>query len=348
MARKGVLADLIEKKLPTGNSDAGGSAEPPAEAPAAAPFQGSMGTRGAIGAISRSIAGLTNAASDAERLRAQLTAGHAVVEIDPQLLDPSPIADRLDSHTVGELVESIRASGQQVPILVRPHPQSQGRYQIAYGHRRVRALKEIGHPVKAVVRQLTDAELVVAQGQENNARRDLSYIERALYAARLEEAGYSRETLMAALSVDKTALSKLISSVARIPRDIIEAIGPAPALGRNRWVALASKFDADKQAAAIVRRALASPEFAALDTDQRFEAVEQALQEPRAKPKAAGKTIVSGSGRKVGRISQSGRDLKISIDKKFDAAFAEFLVSKLPSLADEFAAAREEGTSDVT
>jgi ParB family chromosome partitioning protein len=45
----------------------------------------------------------------------------------------------------------------------------------------------------------------------------------------------------------------------------------------------------------------------------------------------------------VARISQSGRDLRISIDRKFDAAFVEFLVSRLPVLADEFSKAREEG-----
>ena len=37
---------------------------------------------------------------------------------------------------------------------------------------------------------LTDEQLVVAQGQENSARTDLSFIEKALFAARLEEYGY--------------------------------------------------------------------------------------------------------------------------------------------------------------
>ncbi|QRM33934.1 plasmid partitioning protein RepB [Microvirga sp. VF16] len=343
MARKGVLADLIEKKLPAGNSDTDGESGADKQTQTAPPFQGAIGTRGAIGAISRSIAGLTNAASDAERLRTQLTSGHAVVELDPLLLDPSPIADRLNGHDVRELLESIKASGQQVPILVRPHPETQGRYQIAYGHRRVRALAQIGHPVKAVVRQLTDEELVVAQGQENNARRDLSYIERALYASRLEKAGYNRETLMAALAVDKTQLSKLISSVAKIPIDIIEAIGPAPEMGRNRWVALAQKFDTDDQAVFIARSAISSADFGDVETDRRFEIIEKTLQEPRPeRPKA--ESVVSASGRKVGRISRSGRDLKISIDKKFDAAFVEFLVSKLPILADEFSKARKKDT----
>jgi ParB family chromosome partitioning protein len=341
MARKGVLADLIEKKLPTGNSDDDGGGGVDKQTPTAPPFQGAVGTRGAIGAISRSIAGLTNAASDAERLRAQLTSGDAVVELDPRLLDSSPIADRLNGHDVRELLESIKVSGQQVPILVRPHPAAQGRYQIAYGHRRARALAEIGRPVRAVVRQLTDEELVVAQGQENNARRDLSYIERALYASRLEKAGYSRETLMAALAVDKTQLSKLISSVAKIPMNIIEAIGPAPGIGRNRWVALAQKFDSDDQAIFVARSAICSPDFGDIETNRRFEIIEKALQEPRSE-RAKVEAVVAASGQKVGQVSRSGRDLKISIDKKFDTAFVEFLVSKLPILADEFSKARKE------
>ena len=93
-----------------------------------------------------------------------------------------------------DFIDAIRITGQQVPILVRPHPEIEGRYQIAYGHRRARAARELGRPVRAVVRQMSDAELVVAQGQENSARRDLSFIERALYAAKLERAGFDRET----------------------------------------------------------------------------------------------------------------------------------------------------------
>ncbi len=84
------------------------------------------------------------------------------------------------------LVEAIREQGQQVPILVRPHPDRPGRYQVAFGHRRLRAVAEIGIPVRAVVRDLTDEQLVVAQGQENNERRDLSYIEKARFAQKLQ------------------------------------------------------------------------------------------------------------------------------------------------------------------
>ncbi len=150
-----------------------------------------------------------------------------------------------------ELQQSIAEQGQQVPILVRPHPETPGRYQVAYGHRRLQAAISLGRKVKAVVRPLTNDELVVAQGVENSARANLSFIERAVYAARLEEAGFSRPTIMAALAVDKTALSKLIAVPARIPMALLLAIGAAPKIGRDRWLEFADKIEAMRDASPL-------------------------------------------------------------------------------------------------
>ena len=96
-----------------------------------------------------------------------------------------------------------------------PHPENAARYQIADGRRRLRACIALGRRVRAMVRPLSDQELVVAQGQENNAREDLAFIERGLFAASLEEGGYKRDTIMAALGIDKTGLSRLISTAAK-------------------------------------------------------------------------------------------------------------------------------------
>ena len=90
-----------------------------------------------------------------------------------------------------------------------------------------------------MVRPLTDAQMVVAQGQENSARKALSYIERAFFAVRLSDAGFDREVIMAALTMSKSHLSTLISVGRRIPTLVIEAIGPAPKAGEPRWIALA-------------------------------------------------------------------------------------------------------------
>nr|WP_261454161.1 plasmid partitioning protein RepB [Agrobacterium fabrum]UVZ00061.1 plasmid partitioning protein RepB [Agrobacterium fabrum] len=209
MARKHLLSDLVPTKLSADNS--------PSETPPL-PEQSTFGARGAIGAVSRSI----------EMLKSQ-----SISEIDPDLIDAPDITDRLDESEehFEEFAAQIKEHGQQVPILVRPHPGTEGRYQIAYGRRRLRAVKAAGRLVKAAVRQMTDEELILAQGQENSARKDLSYIEKALYSAELESRGYTRQLIMAALGADKAAVSHLISTAARIPADVIRMIGPAPKAG---------------------------------------------------------------------------------------------------------------------
>lgn len=321
MARKNLLAGLLDEKLPAGNSAAVLQPASPTQ-----PIQGmqssAFGPRGgAIGAVTRSI----------EQLKA-----HAVLDLATDLIDASLIADRLadtgDDHKL--LVASIREHGQQVPILVRPHPDHEGRYQIAYGRRRLRALKELGQTVRAIVKSLSNEQLVVAQGQENSARTDLSFIEKALFAARLEEGGFDRETIMAALSVDKSGLSRLISSAVKIPNDIIEAIGPAPKAGRDRWIELSARLDG---AAAIekARKAVAAAPFSALNSDERFSKIFEGVAPKKAK--AVRPTIwISDDGLRVARIRDDAKALTVTIDKKVAADFGAYLVETIPEIYAAF------------
>ena len=281
-----------------------------------------MGTRGAIGAVTRSI----------EQLKAQ-----SIVELSPDLVDASFITDRLestlDSHR--DLVESIREHGQQVPILVRPHPDKQGRYQIAYGRRRLRALAELGRQVRAVVKPLTDQQLVVAQGQENSARTDLSFIEKALFAAKLEERGFDRETIMAALSVDKTGLSRLISSAVKIPHDIIEAIGAASKTGRDRWIELAARLETGG-ALAAARRLIESDSFLLKSSDERFNAV-FGIAAPKRGAAASRPTLWKAEdGTRVARIKEDEHTLTLAIDKKAAGQFCAYLLKELPEIYAAF------------
>ncbi len=345
MARKNLLAGLIAPQLPPGNF--GGEALPDKGLEAdRAPRPGPSGSRGAIGAVTRSIESLKSAASEAEEMRARLEAGQTVLEIDPAAIDPSPVADRIPDAAadLSEFVEAIRASGQQVPILVRPHPGRPGRYQTAYGHRRVRAARELGRTVRAVVRSMSDAELVVAQGQENSARRDLSFIERALYAARLEEAGFERDTVMTALNVDKTGLSRLISVAVKVPRDVIEGIGPAPKVGRDRWLDLVGKLE-ERGALDEVRGAMGAEAFAGASTDERFELVLRAAQARRTKPRAAAsrapRRLDDGAGQPIGTVERAGKGARLTLAS---AAFADFLAARMPRLHAEWRAAAEPET----
>ena len=172
------------------------------------------------------------------------------------------------AETVANLTEAIREHGQINPILVRPHPEASGRYQVAFGHRRLRVLASLGRPVKAVVRDLTDEQLVIAQGQENHERKDLSYIEKARFAHRLGQR-FSRATIMAALSIYKSDLSNMLSVVGKIPADVVDAIGPAPSIGRRGWIELAEHFT-NGIVGDAVRRALQHPDVQILESDERF------------------------------------------------------------------------------
>lgn len=321
MARKNLLAGLLDEKLPAGNSAVAPQPASPTQ-PIQSMQSSAFGPRGgAIGAVTRSI----------EQLKA-----HAVLDLATDVIDASLIADRLadtgDDHKL--LVASIREHGQQVPILVRPHPDHEGRYQIAYGRRRLRALKELGQTVRAIVKPLSNEQLVVAQGQENSARTDLSFIEKALFAARLEEGGFDRETIMAALSVDKSGLSRLISSAVRIPNDIIEAIGPAPKAGRDRWIELSARLDG---AVAIekARKAVAAAQFSTLSSDERFSKIFEGVAPKKAK--AVRPTIWrSDDGLRVASIRDDAKALTVTIDKKVAADFGAYLVETIPEIYAAF------------
>lgn len=128
-------------------------------------------------------------------------------------------------------------------MLVRPHPDKDGRYQIVYGRRRVLALRDLGQPVKALIRDLDDRELVLAQGQENTARRDLSFIEKVNFARQMDHHGYDRKVICDALSIDKTLASRMLSVAERVPAEVIAMIGAAPSVGRERWLKLAELIE---------------------------------------------------------------------------------------------------------
>jgi len=204
--------------------------------------------------------------------------GETVIEIDPETIDGSFVSERMDDDKAqfSELLEAIKTRGQDSPVLVRPHPKFDGRFQIVFGHRRVRVARELGRKVRAVVKALDDKTHVIAQGQENSARANLTFVERAVFAKRLEDLGYDREVISSALSANAAAVSKMISVVTRVPGRIIEKIGSAASVGRERWVELSllvgKSGHADKAEAII-----SDPAFNELDSSERFDKLIGAL-----------------------------------------------------------------------
>lgn len=224
---------------------------------------------GIIGATKRS---LTELREERDQLLKSVKNGEVVLSLDSNSIDPSPFIDRLpddDSDGFDKFKSLLAEEGQIVPITVRKNPQDVNRHQIVYGHRRYQALRELGMDVKAILRDYSDRELAVAQGIENASRQDLTWIEKALFAATMERAGLKAKDIRAALSVDDAQLSKFRTVFNELGVDVIRLIGRAPKVGRPRWLDFISLIK--KHAAHVdLQDILSDDKVLALSSDERF------------------------------------------------------------------------------
>jgi ParB family transcriptional regulator, chromosome partitioning protein len=289
---------------------------------------------GSVKLLGRSLEGLAREMTSVAELRSQLAGGMQVVELEPEKVEHSPVSDRLwttEDDAFHALVDSVRQHGQQVPILVRPNAKKAGYFEVAYGHRRLAAAARLGLKVRAVVRAMSDEELVIAQGKENTERRDLSFIERALFGSNLERAGFDRATIIAALSLDKTEVTRLLGVARSIPEKIIRAIGPAPKAGRSRWMELGVLLQGKE---AVVMDLIATPGFSAADTDVRFSTVLNALVTPRSKSNAF--NWMDPQGRPVVKIERSATRTHFSVDERLAPRFGAYLEEHLGEIYASF------------
>lgn len=335
MARKNIFG--ADPDSPAG---AGGETGAVADVRPLANLDRPLRRTGPVGAFSQSLGSISEKAQRAADLEKQLAHGQTIVELDPSLIDSSFVPDRLevDPQDLNTLVGQIREHGQQVPILVRPHPEADGRYQVAYGHRRLAAIRKTGGTIKAVIRPLTDEQLVVSQGQENNARTDLSYIERTFFALRLERRGFSRDIIMSSLGVDKAALSRMIALAGRLPDELIEAIGPAPGFGRTRWADMADLLEsASKKAKAL--KLIHADAFKAMPSDGRFEHIFEQLRAAKPTPRSG---EWRAAGAKAVKVTETEGHLTLNFNKAALPRFGAFVESHLDRLYEEYLKENEE------
>ncbi|MGU3576115.1 plasmid partitioning protein RepB [Brucellaceae bacterium C25G] len=289
-----------------------------------------------VGAISQSLENISVRATRANEIEKKLAEGQTIVELDPQFLESSFVVDRLGVELEDQqaLIDQIKEHGQQVPILVRPHPDKPGFYQVAYGHRRLAAIKTIGGKIKAVVRDLNDEQLVVSQGQENNARTDLSFIERCFFSWQLEQRGFSRDVIMSSLGVDKAALSRMISLVERLPAELIQAIGAAPSFGRQRWAELADLLD-EKPRFTKAKQLIEQQDFGLLRSDDRFIKLYETLKTKNLNEKFT-RVWTSPTGVKPLKITETNSKITFVFDRKSAGDFASYIEEQMSTLFDEY------------
>ena len=137
MTRKNMLADLIAATAHEATH------EDEAEKLAMANSQRSKAEERVLAGPVRTMGlALDRMETETKALHDALASGEKVVELDPALIEISFIRDRLDFELTrdDEFVRSIEENGQEVPILVRQHPDKADRFQVAYGHRRLAAI----------------------------------------------------------------------------------------------------------------------------------------------------------------------------------------------------------------
>ncbi|MGJ8623421.1 MAG: plasmid partitioning protein RepB [Yoonia sp.] len=261
----------------------------------------------------------------------------AIRELDPSLIDDWGPKDRLDGFTAvnsdddGDGFETLKSSikdgGQQVPILVR-RAGTEGRFEIIYGRRRLRACRDLGLKVRANVQDLDDATALLAKGLENAARRNLSFYEKARFAAVIQVAGHNTKTVRQVLSLSASGLSHLTKVTDNIPDDVGDQIGAAPKSGRPKWTALAEAFGTKKINASSAF-AILSKMGAELSSDDRLEQLLKEITRRGARPSEgrevtpiAGVTIKSGRATIAMSIKRAGEN----------AAFAEWLDRELEDI----------------
>ncbi len=269
-----------------------------------------------------------------------------ITPLDPHLIHAAGAEDRLESDAMDDarLAQSIRDHGQQVPILVRPDATRPGHFQIVYGRRRTLACIDLGIDVQAIICPMDDAALLMAQGQENTARRNLSFAEKANFARQLTEAGHDRPFICAALSTNVTDLSRMIHVTTRVPATLLASIGAAPSVGRDRWAHFAGL---------LPHASISTDDLAALvnlsdapTSDARFQLACDTILGLRSKSRAAGKrittrTLITEDGVILGqarylthetRLSFVSRQITLHLNPRRSDGFDDWLVENLPRL----------------
>jgi len=258
-------------------------------------------------------------------------ASNAVRDISVDVIEENGPKDRLSftNADVITLAESIKAHGQQVPIMVRPIADKPGHYRIVYGRRRLRALRSLGIPAKALVRSLSDEEAILAQGQENTQRLDPSFIEKALFAAGLATSGYEQGIILDALAVDKPMLSRMTKVARSIPKSVIEQIGSAHGIGRRRWEELA---DQSRNESVNLEQITATLELdTAKSSEDRFGLISNAVAQAL-KPRTTGQlppsptlSIKHPDGTALAEVKETARAFTFKLSKSETPEFAHWM-----------------------
>lgn len=110
-----------------------------------------------------------------------------------------------------ELQESLESSGLLQPVTVRQSPKGKG-YELIAGERRLRAAIGLGwENISAVVKNLSDQEILTLALIENLQRADLNPIEEAEgYGQLIRDFGYTQQSVASMVGKDRSTIANVL------------------------------------------------------------------------------------------------------------------------------------------
>ena len=151
------------------------------------------------------------------------TSGLALLPVSRIEPHPEQPRRRFDEAALDELAASIAARGVIQPVIVTPH--GEGRYRLVAGERRWRAAQKAQlHEIPALIRELSDREVMALALIENLQREDLNPIEEARAYHLLANREHLTQAEIATM-VDKSRshianLQRLLS----LPQDVLDLV----------------------------------------------------------------------------------------------------------------------------
>lgn len=135
--------------------------------------------------------------------------GERLIPIEQISPNPDQPRRQFSQTALEELAASIREKGIIQPLILRPDPSDQSRFQIVAGERRWRAsqIAQV-HNLPAIVRELDDTEVLEVAIIENIQRADLNAVEEAQgYRQLMEKFGHTQEQLATAMGKSRSHLA---------------------------------------------------------------------------------------------------------------------------------------------
>ncbi len=137
---------------------------------------------------------------------------------------PNPYQPRrtFDPVYMEQLAESIRMYGVLHPIIVR---EKDGKYELVSGERRWRAAKMAGLQwIPAIVKDLSDSEVLMIALVENIQREDLNPVEKALAIKRLkEDLGLTDNDIAKVVGKDRSTITNTLRLL-NLPMDVLNML----------------------------------------------------------------------------------------------------------------------------